>query len=71
VLLDHLPKTTGGRGLEPEFSGPDDPNYQAVLSAIRQGQKALNDKPRMDMPGATAVPYPTDFGKLHGGFAGP
>ena len=71
VLVDHLPKNAGGRGLEPAFSGRADPDYQAVLSAIRQGQKALNDKPRIDMPGATPVPYPTDFGKLHGGFSGP
>jgi hypothetical protein len=71
VLVDHLPKSHGGRGLEPAFTGPDDPDYRAVLTAITQGRKALNDKPRIDMPGATPVPYPTDFGKLHDGFAGP
>ena len=71
VLVDHLPKNAGGRGMAPAFSGLADPDYQAVLAAIRQGQKALNDKPRIDMPGATPVPYPTDFGKLHNGFAGP
>ena len=71
VLVDHLPKNKGGRGIEPAFTGPDDPGYQAALAAIRQGQKALNDKPRIDMPGAIPVPCPTDFGKLHEGFAGP
>jgi hypothetical protein len=71
VLVDHLPKDAGGRGVEPTFAGPDDPTYKALLAAIRRGQKAMNDKPRMDMPGGRPVPYPTDFGKLHTGFAGP
>ena len=71
VLVDHLPKNSGGRGITPTFTGLDDPDYQAILAAIKQGQQALNANPRMDMPGARPVPYPTDFGKLHGGFAGP
>jgi len=71
VLVDHLPKSAGGRGIEPAFTGLDDPDYQAILAAIKQGEKALNDKPRVDMPGAKPVPYPTDFGKFHAGFAGP
>ncbi len=71
VLVDHLPKDAGGRGIEPTFTGLDDPDYQAILAAIKKGQKALNDKPRVDMPGATPVPYPPDFGKLYTGFAGP
>jgi len=71
VLVDHLPKNNGGRGMEPAFKGPDDPDYQAILAAIKQGQKALSEKPRIDMPGAIPVPYPKDFGKLHEGFAGP
>jgi hypothetical protein len=71
VLVDHLPPSAGGRGIQPAFTGPEDPDYLAILTAIKRGQKALNDKPRIDMPGATPVPYPTDFGKLHDGFAGP
>jgi hypothetical protein len=71
VLVDHLPQSAGGRGIKPTFTGLDDPDYQAILTAIRQGQQALNANPRMDMPGARPVPYPTDFGKLHTGFAGP
>ena len=71
VLVDHLPKDAGGRGIEPTFTGLDDPDYQAILAAIKKGQKALIDKPRIDMPGAKPVPYPTDFGKLYTGFAGP
>jgi len=71
VLVDHLPKSAGGRGIKPTFTGLDDSDYQAILAAIRQGQQALNANPRMDMPGARPVPYPTDFGKLHTGFAGP
>jgi len=71
ALVDHLPKSQGGGGIEPVFSGSKDPDYQAILAAIRQGRKALNDKPRIDMPGAIPAPYPTDFGKLHDGFAGP
>jgi len=71
VLVDHLPKSADGRGIKPTFTGLDDPDYQAVLAAIKQGRQALNDKPRIDMPGAKPVPYPQDFGKLHTGFAGP
>ena len=71
VLVDHLPRQSGGRGISPAFTGPGDPDYQAILAAIKQGHEALIANPRMDMPGARPVPYPTDFGKLHGGFAGP
>jgi hypothetical protein len=71
VLVDHLPKSAGGRGMAPAFFGPDDPDYRALLAAIRQGHEALIANPRMDMPGARPLPYPTDFGKLHAGFAGP
>ena len=71
LLIDHLPTSAGGRGLKPAFTGRDDPDYKAILAAIRQGAQALKDTPRIDMPGGKAVPYPTDFGKLHTGFAGP
>jgi hypothetical protein len=71
VLVDHLPESDGGRGIKPTFTGLDDPDYQSVLAAIEKGAKALKDKPRIDMPNAKPVPYPTDFGKLHTGFAGP
>jgi hypothetical protein len=36
-----------------------------MLKAIRQGKKALDAKPRVDMPGATAVAQQHDFGKLY------
>jgi len=71
VLVDHLPRSDGGRGIKPTFTGLDDPDYQAILAAINKGAKSLKDKPRIDMPDAKPVPFPTDFGKLHTGFAGP
>jgi hypothetical protein len=48
-----------------------DPQYVAVLELIRAGKAALDAKPRVDMPGARPVDYPTDYGGLYTGFAGP
>ncbi len=79
VLAAPLAKSAGGLqlckakgGKQPvTFSNKSDPSYQTMLKAIQAGKKALYANPRMDMPGAKPRPYPTDFGKLFTGFAGP
>ena len=53
------------------FKSKSDPNYLAILKAIQAGKKALDDNPRVDMPGARPAGYPTDFGGLYTGFSGP
>ena len=73
VLTTRLSREAGGRA-EPakaHFKSTADPRYQAILAAIREGKKALEDNPRVDMPGAKPVPYPVDYGGLYSGFAGP
>ncbi|MBL7187965.1 MAG: hypothetical protein ISS70_16705 [Phycisphaerae bacterium] len=73
ALNAHLSEQAGGLGLAktkrnqspPLFEDRSDPVYLAMLRAIRQGKKALDAKPRVDMPGATAVAQQRDFGKLY------
>ena len=55
----------------PAVASEADPTWQAMLKAIEKGKKALYANPRVDMAGAQPKPYPTDFGKLFTGFAGP
>ena len=38
---------------------------RAILEAIQAGKRALDAKPRMDMPGAVAIPQQRDFGKTY------
>jgi len=73
VLTVPLAKSAGGLADDKRavFKNKSDPNYVAILKAIQAGKKALDDNPRVDMPGARPVPYPTDFGGLYKGFAGP
>jgi hypothetical protein len=73
ALNAHLSEQAGGLGLTkkkhdqspPLFEDRSDPVYLAMLEAIRRGKKALDAKPRVDMPGATAVAQQRDFGKLY------
>ena len=53
------------------FNDKADADYRAILAAIAQGKKALYAKPRVDMPHAQPLPYPTDFAGPFTGFAGP
>ena len=59
------PRSAGGWAEDSRaaFRSQDDPNYQAALAAIRWGKQALESQPRMDMPGAVAVPQERDFGR--------
>ena len=42
----------------------DGPAYQALLTALQDGKKALAQRPRMDMPGAVPIPQERNFGKV-------
>jgi hypothetical protein len=73
ILTASLSKSAGGMAdnAKAVFKNKSDPNYLAILKAIQSGKKALDANPRVDMPGAKPVGYPTDFGGLYTGFAGP
>jgi hypothetical protein len=73
ALNAHLSEEAGGLGLTkkkhdqdpPRFEDRNDPIYLAMLEAIRKGKEALDARPRVDMPGATAIAQQRDFGKLY------
>jgi len=73
LLTASLAKSAGGMADDAKaaFKNKSDPRYVAILKALQGGKKALDDNPRVDMPGARPVAYPTDFGGLYTGFAGP
>ncbi|HUT37201.1 MAG TPA: family 16 glycoside hydrolase [Planctomycetota bacterium] len=65
VLVKNLAKSAGGLADDAKaaFKSKDDPSYQAILKAIEGGKAALLAKPRIDMPGAVAIPQQRDFGR--------
>ncbi len=67
VLVKHLAQSAGGKAAEENapFKSTDDPHYQRILAALHQGQQALLSKPRVDMPGAVAIPQKRDFGRTY------
>ena len=75
LLSAPLAKPAGGLALcKPKagrpparFADTADPTYQAMLAAIRRGNRALLAKPRMDMPGGKPIPYERNFGRLYRG----
>ena len=73
LLRTHLAKSAGGQADDKAalFKSKSDPRYVRALDLIRAGKAALDAKPRVDMPGAKPVDYPTDYGGLYTGFAGP
>jgi hypothetical protein len=72
LLNAHLAKAAGGleltklkkQKLPPVFKDTNDPVYQSLLQPLAQGAAALQARPRMDMPGAVAIPQARDFGKV-------
>jgi hypothetical protein len=66
LLLDNLGEQSGGRAPADAVVFPSraDPDYQRLLKAIQQGAEALRTRPRMDMPGAKAIPQTRDFGRV-------
>ncbi len=58
ALTAHLARAAGGRGLgmekgakeKPLFNSTDDPDYRAMLEAIREGHRGMMAHPRVDGP---------------------
>jgi len=73
VLQKNLAKSAGGLADDDKavFKSKDTPAYRQMLAAIEEASAALKAKPRVDMPGAKPIPFPTDYGGLYQGFAGP
>ncbi|UCE46213.1 MAG: hypothetical protein JSW47_11380 [Phycisphaerales bacterium] len=73
ALNAHLSEQAGGTALATKESNQNsilfedcrDPVYLAMLNAIRWGKKTFDARPRMDMPGATAIAQQPNFGKLY------
>ena len=63
LLLENLAQSAGGWAEEPDavFKTKADSDYKRLLAAIQTGADALTALPRMDMPGATAVPQRRNF----------
>ncbi|MHC4504071.1 MAG: HzsA-related protein, partial [Planctomycetota bacterium] len=73
ILTLNLARSAGGQADDraARYKTKADPQYVAVLELIRAGKAALDAKPRIDMAGAKPSDYPTDYGGLYFGFAGP
>jgi hypothetical protein len=66
ALRDNLAKSAGGIAEDntAAFNAEDDPNYLALLTAIKAGKADLEGCPRIDMPGAVPIPQDRNFGKV-------
>jgi hypothetical protein len=70
LLNAHLAKAAGGLELTRKgreslvWRDVDEAGYRSLLEILREGAAALRAKPRMDMPGAKAVPQERNFGKV-------
>jgi hypothetical protein len=56
-LLAPLAREAGGSGAcgKNIFTGPDDPDYQAILRTFDPVRQQLRERPRLDMPGGKPV----------------
>ena len=65
VLLNLLAKSAGGRatGENIYFQSKDDPNYIELRSILQEAKDAVEQAPRMDMPGGKAIPQKRNFGR--------
>jgi len=62
-----LAKSAGG-GAENDkarFKSTKDSDYQAILEVLKEAKAALLAYPRIDMPGAKAIPQQRNFGKVY------
>ena len=69
VLNAHTPKKEGGLGIERSNNNgaseqQSQETTQAMLRAIEKGKAALDQRPRMDMNGGTAIAQKRDFGHV-------
>lgn len=65
VLLDGLARSAGGSAAAATafFRDRDDPRYHELLEILQEAKAGLDALPRMDMPGAKAIPQGRDFGR--------
>ena len=60
-----LAESSGGRatGKDIYFSSKEDPDYQELLEILREAKAAIDENPRMDMPGGRAIRQERNFGR--------
>ncbi len=65
VLLNLLAKSAGGRatGQDIFFQNKTAPKYMALLAILKEAKHAIDQNPRMDMPGATPIHQERNFGR--------
>ncbi|MBT3199236.1 MAG: DUF1080 domain-containing protein [Phycisphaerales bacterium] len=62
-----LAKSAGGVAPDDKarFKSTKDPDYQAILEILKEAKATLLAHPRIDMPGAKAIPQQRNFGKVY------
>jgi hypothetical protein len=67
ILMRNLAKSAGGwaENRKAIFNDRNDPEYRTVLEALERAAESVRKYPRMDMPGAVAIPQKRDFGKAY------
>ncbi|MBL7219772.1 MAG: DUF1080 domain-containing protein [Phycisphaerae bacterium] len=62
-----LGKSAGGAAEDKtaRFKSTRDPDYQAILEVLKEANTTLLAHPRIDMPGAKAIPQKRDFGRVY------
>jgi len=66
-LVALLAQSAGGAAPDAtaRFKSTTDPDYKAVLKILNEAKAALLAQPRIDMPGAKAIPQSRDFGRVY------
>jgi hypothetical protein len=66
-LVGLLAKSAGGAAPNEtaRFKRNDDPEYVALISVLEQARDTVREYPRIDMPGARAIPQKRDFGRVY------
>ncbi len=68
ALRNNLARSGGGRAPDDKalFKTRADPGYQRLLAAVEAGRADLAECPRIDMPGAVAIPQERNFAQVFG-----
>ena len=67
ILMRNLAKSAGGWAPNGKaiFKDKNDPEYRKVLAALKRPAESIKRYPRIDMPGATAIPQKRNFGRAY------
>ncbi len=67
IIMRNLAQSAGGWAQDEKaiFKETTHPEYAKLLSALRLAAKSVEKYPRIDMPGAKAIPQQRDFGKIY------